>query len=120
MKYLFMLFVLFTSCIAAATTPRQPLQSGTYTFQHKFAEHPGMQSITLTAKISGRRIKLINNSQSSVFPKGVIASGKLMWHSSSSQWIIGQSKSDQFAKEAGGCSDGPEVVNLQLKIYWTC
>jgi len=79
-----------------------------------------MQSITLTAKISGRRIKLINNSQSSVFPKGVIASGKLMWHSSSSQWIIGQSKSDPFAKEAGGCSDGPEVVDLQLKIYWTC
>ena len=79
-----------------------------------------MPSITLTAKISGHRIKLINNSQSNVFPKGVIASGKLMWHSSSSQWIIGNSKSDQFAKEAGGCSDGPEVVDLQLKIYWTC
>jgi hypothetical protein len=120
MKHLFMLLVLANSCIAAASTPRQPLQSGTYTFQHKFAEHPDMPSISLTAKISRGRIKLINNSQSAVFPKGVIASGKLMWHASSSEWIIGHNKSDQFAKEAGGCSDGPEVVDLELKIYWTC
>ena len=120
MKYLIMLVVLLTSCIAAASTPRQPLRSGTYTFQHKFAEHPDMASITLTAKISGGRIKLINKSQSSIFPLGVIASGKLMWHSSTSQWIIVQDRSDELANDVGGCSGGPEVVDLQLKIYWTC
>ncbi len=115
-----MLAICLTSCVAAASAPRLPLQSGTYSFQHKFAEHPDMPSVSLVAKISGGRIKLINNTQSTVFPKGIIASGKLMWHSTSSQWIIGHSKSDQSATEVGGCSDGPEVVDLEHRIYWTC
>ena len=120
MKYLLILAVLITSTVAAASAPRLPLRSGTYTFQHKFSEHPTIPSITVTAKISGNRIKLINNSRYDVFPKGVIAEGALMWHTESKQWIIGHNKSDRFLKDVGGCSDGPEVVDLELKIYWTC
>lgn len=36
------------------------------------------------------------------------------------QWVIVRSEADRHATEVGGCSDGPEVVDLQQKIYWTC
>jgi hypothetical protein len=120
MKPLIMLIALVSSSVAAAAEPKLPIHPGQYTFQHKFAEHPNMQSISLTAKITGRHIVLINEVQSEVFPKGVIADGTLMWHSKSKQWIIGQNKSDRHAKDVGGCSDGPEVVELEQRVYWTC
>ncbi len=79
-----------------------------------------MESFQLTAKISGRHIVLINDGQSNIFPKGVIAEGILTWHSKSKQWIISDNKSDRYAKDVGGCSNGPEVVDLKKRVYWTC
>jgi hypothetical protein len=104
----------------AGPAPSLPIESGEYKFQHRFSEQPGIKSISLTAKISGTEIVLINKRRSDVFPKGVVAQGTLMWHSGSRQWIIGQEASDQWAQDVGGCSDGPEVIDLQNKIYWTC
>ena len=43
-----------------------------------------------------------------------------MWHSASGQWIIGQSPADKAAAEVGGCSDGPPVIDLTARIFWTC
>ena len=43
-----------------------------------------------------------------------------MWHPASKRWIIGEKPSDRSLQEVGGCSDGPEVVDLVRKIYWTC
>ncbi len=120
MKYFLVSIALFVSCLAAASTPRQPIASGQYTFRHKFAEHPSIPSISVTVKINGRRIVVINESPPAVFPKGILASGTLMWHPGSQQWIIGHKKSDASLRDVGGCSDGPEVVDLQKKIYWTC
>ncbi len=120
MKLLTVLATLTASTFAIAQTARPAIQSGQYTFQHKFAEQPNMESISVTAKIDGRHIVLINESDSDVFPKGVIAEGTLMWHQASKQWIIGHNNSDRLATEVGGCSDGPEVVDLTNKIYWTC
>lgn len=105
---------------AVAAEPPLPIVSGDYPFQHRFAEHPSIRSIELTATISGRRIKLVNRQQSDVFPKGVIAEGILLWHAESTQWIIGQNDAAQYAKEVGGCTDGPEVVDLKQRVYWTC
>lgn len=79
-----------------------------------------MKSIQLLAVIRGRKIELINRTKSEVFPLGGIADGTLMWHAKSKKWIIGLSKSDKSAVNVGGCSDGPEVVDLRKKIYWTC
>lgn len=120
MKSLFLFIALAASSLASAVEPMLPIRSGLYAFQHKFAEQPEAPSIRLLAQISGRHIVLINEAQSSVFPKGVIAEGNLMWHAKSGQWIISQSPLDRLADEVGGCSDGPEVVDLEHRVYWTC
>ena len=54
------------------------------------------------------------------FSRGVIAEGELTWHARSRQWIIGVESADKDADEVGGCSDGPEVVDLVARVYWTC
>jgi hypothetical protein len=113
-------FVPFLVSCAAASPPAVPLSTGQYTFQHRYAEHPDMPSVLMVARIDGTHITLVNNTPSSAFPKGVVAEGVLMWHAASKQWIIGQQPSDGRAKEVGGCSDGPEVVDLKNKVYWTC
>ncbi len=105
---------------AAMLAPSLPLQSGEYIFQHRFYEHPGLPSIRVTASISGRHIVLNNEIASGAFPKGIIAEGTLIWHKASGEWIIGQDVPDGDADEVGGCSDGPEVVDLRERIYWTC
>jgi hypothetical protein len=104
----------------ATAEPRLPIQSGQYVFQHRFAEQPTTLSISLVAKIHGHHIQLFNETASQVFPKGVIAEGTLVWHVKTRQWIIAEVDADRRAKDVGGCSDGPEVVDLQQKIYWTC
>jgi hypothetical protein len=113
------LLALIAGC-SSASEPVVPLSSGEYTFQHRFAEHPAMPSFQLKATISGKRIVLTNPKASGPFPAGVLAEGELMWHPASGQWIIGKEASDRSLQDVGGCSDGPEVVDLVGKIYWTC
>lgn len=126
MKHLVPLIVLLASAAAIAgdrTPPADrapPLASGQYIFQHHFAEQPNLPSIPVVARIDGNHIVLVNASASDVFPKGVIAEGTLMWHAASKQWIIGNDPSDRTAKAVGSCSEGPEVVDLERLIYWTC
>ncbi len=79
-----------------------------------------MGSITVSARVRGHHITVINHQASSVFPKGVIAEGTLMWNASAMQWIIGTEPADRDTTEVGGCSAGPEVVDLVRRIYWTC
>ncbi len=43
-----------------------------------------------------------------------------MWHAKSKHWIIGDNAKDKQAEEVGGCSDGPQVIDLKRGIYWTC
>jgi len=116
--------VVFISLLAAWTlasaAPRLPIPSGSYTFQHRFAEQPNITGMHVLAKINGRHIVLVNRDKPSGFPPGVIAEGTLMWHAGTKQWIIGNKASDRYTKVVGGCSDGPEVIDLQKKIYWTC
>ena len=108
-----------TSC-SAASEPPIPINSGDYTFQHRFAEHPKLSSFQLKATINGSHIVLTNPAPSGPFLAGVLAEGELMWHPGSQQWIIGTDASDRSLQDVGGCSDGPEVVDLVRKIYWTC
>jgi len=118
-RFLAILLVLTAGCSSSAE-PAVPLGQGEYTFQHRFAEHPTMPSFQLKARISGNRIVLTNPAPSGPFPAGVLAERELMWHPGSKQWIIGQKASDRTLQDVGGCSDGPEVVDLVGKIYWTC
>ena len=120
MKHLVAFIALVATSGQAGSAPRPPIQPGQYTFQHRFAEHPGIRSISVTARIDGIHIVLTNHGPPDVFPKGVVAEGTLMWHAGARQWIIGHEPSDRHAKEVGGCSDGPEVIDLRTLIYWTC
>ena len=112
--------LLLVGCAGAAKTPPLPLASGQYVFQHRFAEHPNLASIQLMAQIEGNQITLINQDRFDVFPRGVIKQGTLTWHAPSGQWMIVEQADEVNAPEVGGCSDGPEVVDLQNKVYWTC
>ena len=79
-----------------------------------------MPSGQVTATINGTHIVLVAPQAFGPFPAGVLAEGELMWHPTSKQWIIGQAPSDRSLQDVGGCSDGPEVVDLIGKVYWTC
>lgn len=109
-----------TSACSTASAPQLPLAPGQYVFQHRFAEHPELPSVALVVTISDSRIVVVNPTASGPFPAGILSEGRLLWHASSRQWIIGQDAADLQARDVGGCSDGPEVVDLEQRIYWTC
>ena len=115
--------ILMCSALTAySAEPKQylPLKSGTYNFKHKFAEQPDASSSPLVVKIKENHIAVYNRGSSAVFPKGLIEKGILMFHQKSKTWIISTSAEDINAEEVGGCSDGPTMVDLMNKIYWSC
>ncbi|MBL8262222.1 MAG: hypothetical protein JNM58_07350 [Xanthomonadaceae bacterium] len=105
---------------AVGAAERSPLRNGEHAFRHRSAVHPNLPAHPLVARITGTRIVLTNSKPSSVFPLGVVAEGELMWDAASKQWIHGYDPADRTSKEVGGCSDGPEVVDLRRRTYWTC
>lgn len=106
------------TCAHAEALP--PIADGSYTFAVRFAEQPNMSGGNLDVQIHGRHIRATSTSNSSFFPLGIVDDGVLLWHSASKQWIIGQNAEDAEAPEVGGCSEGPFVVDLKKKIFWTC
>ncbi|HJS06749.1 MAG TPA: hypothetical protein VJ809_03790, partial [Pirellulales bacterium] len=122
MKHVAGVLVMLLGVAASAAPPEISLQTGRYEFRHVFAEaeHWRIPSIKLIVDIHDDRIVLVNADSDEVFPFGVIEEGTLMWHEKSQQWIIGHSDADRDAAQVGGCSDGPSVVDLIEKIYWTC
>jgi hypothetical protein len=97
-----------------------PIPYGEYTFQHRFAEHPSMPSIDMRVRFVDGRIVVTNTTPGTPFPLGVVAEGQLLWNGRVGKWIIAHTPADQEATDVGGCSDGPEVVDLEKRIYWTC
>ena len=121
MKTFFALVLIaFQATAAPAAKHKIPLKPGTYTFQHRFSEQPDLGTGPVLVTIKGGKITVFNPHANNVFPKGVLARGNLVWHRKSKQWIISTDPSDNDAEEVGGCSDGPEVVDLQKRIYRTC
>ena len=114
--------ILGSGCVAAQQKIELPLKDGEYIFTHKFAEaeQHTIQSIKVTVKIKGNHIAVINNDKFDVFPEGILEEGTLMWHTKSQQWIIAHQPSDADLDDVGGCSDGPTVIDLRKRIYWTC
>jgi hypothetical protein len=110
--------LVLAACAGAPLEP--PIASGSYIFTHRFFEHPTVQSVTFVAVIEGSHIVLTNLSESSAFPNGVVAEGTLIWHPASKSWIIGHKPEDAQALEVGGCTGGPEVIDLRAHVFWTC
>ena len=116
-----MLVAACTTSVGATPVQSAPLPDGDYTFAHRFAEHPTMLSITMHVRVRGQRVAVTNDDgPTDVFERGVVDEGLLLWHAASRQWIIGDTEADKDAPEVGGCSGGPEVIDLAKKIYWTC
>ena len=119
MKMVAISFLLMAGC-SASSVSSVPIPSGNYVFSHRFAEQPNMQSIQVNVRINGFHVVVENPKASDPFPAGVLDEGTLMWHAASEQWIIGQEETDLSLRDVGGCSDGPSVIDLARRIYWTC
>lgn len=108
----------FTINISHAQKPKD----GTYTFKIAFAEWGGKsQGNTCTIIIKGNNIKVINNGTGTLkaYKGYVMDEGILMIHKSG-KWIIGHDPKDKYAKEIGGCSDGPSELDFKRKLFWIC
>ena len=115
----FLCIILCASLVALAQKPK----NGTYTYSIAFAEWNGKSlGSTCTVIIKGDSIKVIHNGKSNLTGKkgDIIDQGIIMKHTKSGKWIIGQSVKDKNAKEIGGCSDGPSIIDFKQKKFWSC
>ena len=97
---------------------QQALKSGTYIFKfyddeyHKFQ---GICKVVITKKrVAVYAIEGCHRKKGELIDEGI-----LLFHKSG-KWIIGRKKEDVNAKEIGGCSDGPSVIDLEHKVYHSC
>ena len=115
-----------TACLLLWTyivTLAQKPKDGTYTYSIAFAEWKGKSlGATCTVIIKGDSIKVIHNGNTNLTGiKGdILEQGIIMKHKKSGRWIIGQNKKDKDAKEIGGCSNGPSVIDFKTKKFWSC
>ncbi|GGD40918.1 hypothetical protein [Pseudoxanthomonas indica] len=96
------------------------IPAGEYTFQHRFAEHPSMPSVDMRVRFADGHITVTNTRPGTPFPLGVVAEGQLRWNGNVGRWIVARTPADVEATEVGACTEGPEVVDLEQRIYWTC
>jgi hypothetical protein len=112
----------FLLCTCTLTHAQRP-KDGTYTYSIAWAEWDG-KSLGATCKviIKGDSIKVIHNGKANVTGKegDIYAEGIIMKHRKTNKWIIGRSDQDKDAKEIGGCSDGPAVIDFKNKKFWSC
>jgi len=101
----------------------QEIGDGTYTFTVAFAEWGG-KSLGATCKviIKGEFITVIHDGNETLSgEKGeIIDKGLLIKHKETGSWIIGASEKDALASEIGGCTGGPNIIELKKRIFWTC
>ena len=101
----------------------QKPKDGTYTYTIAFAEWQGKSlGATCTVLIKGDSIKIIHNGKGNLTGKkgDIIEQGIIMKHTKTGKWIIGRNAKDKEAKEIGGCSDGPSVIDFKRKRFWSC
>jgi hypothetical protein len=108
--------------IGTATFAQKP-KDGTYTYSIAWAEW-GSKTLgaTCTVIIKGDSIKVVHNGKGNVTGKkgDIYDEGIIMKHKKTGKWIIGHSPEDVDAKEAGGCSEGPAVIDFRRKVFWSC
>lgn len=95
-------------------------KNGEYLYSVEFAESGMITKDAVTVLINNNQIKIINNGILSGKKNEIIEEGIIMKHEKSGKWIIAHNKNDVLAKEIGGCSDGPLVINFNKKILFLC
>lgn len=106
-------------CLSALA---QKPKNGTYTYAIAFAEWNGKSlGATCTVKVKGDSIKVIHNGKGNLSGKkgDILDEGIIVKHKSG-KWIIARKATDKNAKEIGGCSDGPSVIDFKQKKWWSC
>jgi hypothetical protein len=116
----------FIACLLLFTytaTRAQKPKDGTYTYSIAFAEWNGKSlGATCTVFIKGDSIKVIHNGKGNLTGKkgDILDQGIIIKHTKTGKWIIGHSSKDKDAKEIGGCSDGPSIIDFTRKKFWSC
>ncbi|MEO8711275.1 MAG: hypothetical protein ABI405_04080 [Parafilimonas sp.] len=113
----FLSFLFFTVTIA------QKPKDGIYTYSIAFEEWQGKSlGATCTVIIKGDSIKIMNDGKGNLSGKkgDIIDEGIIMKNTRTCKWIIGHSLKDKDAKDIGGCSEGPSVIDFKNKIFWSC
>ena len=117
--------ILLITCVLCCVTSAamaQKQKTGTYTYAIAFAEWDGKSlGASCTVIIKGDSIRVFRTGTGDVTTKEaeMLDSGIIMKHKSG-KWIIGHTPKDKYAKEIGGCSDGPSEINFKKKIFWLC
>jgi hypothetical protein len=106
-------------CALAQISHAKRPKDGTYPYTVAFAEWGGKSlGSKCTVIIKGDSIIILNDG--SLTGGDTIEAGIIMKHKKTGQWIIGHTKKDRNAKEVGGCTDGPRVIDFKRRIFWTC
>ncbi len=101
----------------------QKPKNGIYTYAVAFAEWQGKSlGTTCTVKIKGDSITIINNGTGNLTGKKgeILETGIILKHQKTGKWIIAHSLKDKYAKEIGGCTDGPSIIDFKRKKFWLC
>ncbi|MEP6844441.1 MAG: hypothetical protein ABI861_00485 [Panacibacter sp.] len=120
MKFLILLFF-FAFIFFVSSAQKQ--KDGTYTYAIAFEEWQGKSlGATCAVIIKGDSITVISNGSGNITGnKGdIMDEGIIMKHNKTSKWIIGHGVKDRDAKDIGGCSDGPSIIDFKKKKYFAC
>ncbi|MGQ0738242.1 MAG: hypothetical protein ACT4OJ_04205 [Bacteroidota bacterium] len=113
----------FLTFLISVFSYSQKLKNGTYTYAIAFAELGGKSlGATCTVRIKGDSIQIIHNGKINLSGrKGeIMDEGIIMKHKRTGKWIIARSPKDIYAKEIGGCGEGPSIIDFKNKRWWTC
>jgi len=115
------LFSLLLFCLLWNTTSAQKPRNGTYTYKVEYAEWGGKSlGASCIIRIKGDSRIVVNNGTTSGKKGEIIDRGIIMKHAKTGLWLIGHSSKDKNAKDVGGCSDGPLVIDFKRKILELC
>jgi len=99
------------------------IKDGTHCFSIAFDEWDGQSlGTTCNVVIKGDSVHVLHDGTGALTGKkgDVLEAGILMKHTRTGNWIIGHTVDDVNAKEIGGCGEGPTIIDLKRRIFWTC
>jgi hypothetical protein len=120
MKNLLFAFLLI---LASNVVHAQKPHDGVSAYSIEFAEWNGKSlGATCTAIIKGDSIQIIHNGNKNLSGRkgDIIEAGITMKHIKTGKWIIAHHKDDKNAKKIGGCSDRPQEIDFERKIFLPC
>lgn len=111
---------IFLLLIAGSAFGQKP-KNGTYTYHIAWAEWNGKTlGATCTVVIKNDSVKIVNNGSVSGKKGDILIEGIIMQHKKTGKWIIGHTKNDIYAKEIGGCSNGPTIIDFKHRTWESC